>query len=57
MRLLQVIVAHLCKNIKILQDEVRECNNKIGQLSLKLEKQDDDITNLREELNLLLSEL
>ena len=44
-------------HIKQLQEEVRECNTKIGQLSLKLEKQDDDITHLREELKVLLIEL
>ena len=44
-------------HIEQLQEEVQECNIKIGQLSLKLSKQDDDITHLREELRMLLTEL
>ena len=43
--------------IKQLQEEVKECNTKIGQLSLKLAKQDNDIAHLREELKTLLIEL
>jgi chromosome segregation ATPase len=43
--------------IKQLQDEIKECNIKIGQLSRKLTKQDDDIVHLREELRTLLTEL
>jgi len=43
--------------MKKLQKEVDDCNNKIVQLSLKLAKQDDDLTHLREELKLLLIEL
>ena len=43
--------------IKQLQEEVKECNTKIGQLSLKLAKQDNDIIHLREELKTLLIEL
>ena len=46
----------LCR-FKQLQEEVRECNTKIGQLSLKLRKQDDNISHLREELTMLLIEL
>ena len=42
---------------KQLQEEVGECNTKFCQLSLKLEKQDDDILYLREELKRLLAEL
>jgi hypothetical protein len=34
-----------------LQEEVRDCNTKMGQLSLRLEKQDSDIVHLREEVN------
>ena len=44
-------------HVKQLQEEVRECNTKIVQLSLKLGKQDNDISHLREELKMLLIEL
>ena len=44
-------------HIEKLQEEVRECNTKIHQLSLKLKQQDDDILYLREELKRLLTEL
>ena len=43
--------------IEKLQEEVRECNTKIHQLSLKLKQQNDDILYLREELKRLLTEL
>ncbi len=42
---------------KQLQEEVHECNSKISQLSMKLERQDDDISYLKEELKKLLTEL
>lgn len=44
-------------HIQQLQEEVQQCNTKIVQLSNRLLKQDDDITNLREELKMLLVEL
>lgn len=44
-------------HIKQLQEEVRECNTKIVQPSLKLGKQDDKISHLRGELKMLLIEL
>ena len=40
-----------------LEEEVQDCNTKICQLSLKLEKQDSDISHLREEVKRLLTEL
>lgn len=40
-----------------LQEEVQDCNTKICQLSLRLEKQDGDILHLREEIKRLLTEL
>ena len=47
----------LIEQITRLQEEVRDCNVKIGQLSLKLNQQDNDILDLRAEIKKLLLEL
>lgn len=44
-------------HFKQLQKEVQDCNAQIGQLSLKLSKQDDVIILLQEDLKMLLMEL